>query len=99
MAAGWFYWRVRASLPQLEGLAKVTGLSAPVEIERDGLGVPTIKGSTRTDIARSLGWLHGQERFFQIDLLRRIAAGELSELFGPHAVPRDRLFRLHGFRK
>ena len=50
-------------------------------------------------LARALGWLHGQDRFFQIDLLRRVAAGELCELFGKRALIRDQAFRLHGFRK
>jgi penicillin amidase len=74
-------------------------LGAPVTIQRDALGVPTIRGETRVDVARALGWLHGQDRFFQMDLLRRVAAGELSELFGKRALPRDRAFRMHGFRK
>ena len=99
VAAGWGYWRVRASLPQLEGSAKVAGLAAPVIVERDALGVPTIRATTRVEAARALGWLHGQERFFQMDLLRRSPAGELAELFGKRAVPRDRAARLHGFRK
>ena len=97
-AAGWFYSRVRASLPQLDGNAKVAGLAASVAIDRDALGVPTIRGASRPDVARGLGWLHGQERFFQMDILRRVAAGELAEMFGKRAVPRDRAARLHGFR-
>src|SRR5438552_17728141 len=71
----------------------------PVTVQRDSLGVPTIRGETRVDVARALGWLHGQDRFFQMDLLRRVSAGELSELFGKRALPRDRAFRMHGFRK
>ena len=96
---GWYYTRIRASLPQLDGSASVAGLAAAVTIERDALGVPTIRGENRPDVARALGWLHGQDRFFQMDLLRRIAAGELAELFGPRAVPRDRAARMHGFRR
>ena len=99
LAAGWFYFRVRASLPRLDGSSAVTGLSAPVAVERDAQGVPTLRGQTRTDVSRALGWLHAQERFFQMDLLRRRSAGELAELFGPAAVARDRTTRMHGFRK
>src|SRR3954468_13794801 len=99
LGVAWAYWRVRASLPQLEGNATVTGLSAPATIQRDALGVPTIRGETRVDVARALGWLHGQDRFFQMDVLRRVAAGELSEVFGKRAVPRDRAVRIHGFCK
>jgi penicillin amidase len=99
LAAAWYYSRLRASLPQLDGQAKVTGLNAAVTVERDALGVPTIRGGSRADVARALGWLHGQERFFQMELLRRLPAGELAEIFGPRAVPQDRKTRMHGFRK
>ncbi len=99
LAAGWFYTRMRASLPQLDGGAKVSGLAAAATLARDSLGVPTIHGENRLDVSRALGWLHGQDRFFQMDLLRRSPAGELAELFGQRAVPRDRAFRMHGFRK
>src|SRR5688572_4355446 len=98
-ALGWGYSRLSASLPQLEGAATVPGLAKPVGIERDAQGVPTIRAETRVDASRALGWLHGQERFFQIDVLRRVAAGELSELFGKRALVRDRATRMHGFRK
>ncbi len=99
LAATWLYTRVRASLPQLDGAATVAGLGAPVTVERDALGVPTLRGRDRADVARGLGWLHAQERFFQMDLQRRAAAGELAELFGARALDRDRTIRLHGFRR
>lgn len=97
-AGGWFYSRLRASLPQLDGPAVISGLAAKVTVTRDALGVPTIHGENRTDVARALGWVHAQDRFFQMDLLRRRAAGELAELFGKAAVPLDRATRVHGFR-
>src|SRR5882757_75692 len=90
---------MRASLPQLEGSFVVGGLAAPVTVERDALGVPTIRGANRADVSRALGWLHAQDRFFQMDLLRRRGAGELSELFGAVAVDLDKSARLHGFRR
>lgn len=98
VAAGWFYLQLRASRPQLEGSAPLPGLAAAVTVERDALGVPTISGGNRADVARALGYLHAQERFFQMDLMRRRAAGELAELFGRRALPMDREVRLHGFR-
>ncbi len=98
VAAGWFYLRLRASLPQLDGTASVTGLGARITVTRDALGVPTIHGENRADIARALGWLHAQDRFFQMDLQRRRAGGELAELFGKAALPLDRGARMHGFR-
>lgn len=99
VAAGWFYFKLRASRPQLDGPARVAGLAAGVTIERDALGVPTIRGANRLDVARALGWLHAQERFFQMDLQRRRAAGELAELVGAAALPLDQATRIHGFRE
>ncbi|MBL9203327.1 MAG: penicillin acylase family protein [Opitutaceae bacterium] len=98
-AGGWHWLRFRASLPQLDGAAQVAGLAAAVTVERDAHGVPTIRGETRADVVRALGWLHAQDRFFQMDTLRRVAAGELAEIFGARAVPRDRASRRHGFRR
>lgn len=94
---GW--WRMRGSLPLLDGEVKVTGLTAPVTVERDALGVPTIAGANRIDVAQALGFVHAQDRFFQMDLLRRTGAGELAELFGSIAVGLDQGHRLHGFRR
>ena len=79
LAAAGSWWLVRRSLPQLDGAAALPGLSAPVVVAREALGVPTIHGATRADVARALGYLHAQDRFFQMDLLRRRAAGELAE--------------------
>ena len=90
---------MRGSLAQLDGGAALAGLSAPVRVERDALGVPRLTGATRNDLARALGFLHAQDRFFQMDLSRRRAAGELAELFGPAALETDRGARLHGFRR
>jgi len=82
--------RLQASLPQLDGERVLRGLGAPVRVERDALGVPLIRGASRLDVARATGFLHAQERFFQMDLLRRSAAGELSALFGRVALEMDR---------
>jgi penicillin amidase len=81
---------LQASLPQLEGERAVRGLGAPVRVERDALGVPLLRGGSRLDVARATGFLHAQERFFQMDLLRRSAAGELAALFGRAALEMDR---------
>jgi penicillin amidase len=94
----WVRGRIAASLPRLDGDVKIAGLSAPVAIERDARGVPTIHAANRLDVARATGFLHAQERFFQMDLLRRSAAGELSELFGPVALKVDQEHRLHRLR-
>jgi penicillin amidase len=89
---------LRASLPQLDGKRSAPLLSGAVTVTRDANGVPTISGANRLDLAYATGFVHGQERFFQMDLLRRSAAGELAELFGPKALPLDRARRLHRFR-
>ena len=89
---------LRLSMPQLEGEVQARGLLAPVSVERDARGAPTLKGRSRADLAWALGYLHAQERFFQMDLQRRSAAGELSELVGAAALPADRAARLHRFR-
>ncbi len=99
VAAGfWLRGRLLASLPQLAGRASIAGLSAAVVVERDELGVPTITAANRLDAARALGFLHAQERFFQMDLLRRSAAGELAELFGKAALDVDAQVRVQRFR-
>jgi penicillin amidase len=96
---GWLYLQLHGSLAQLEGVAPLAGLSAPVAVERDALGIPTIRGENRLDVARATGFVHAQERFFQMDLLRRTAAGELAALVGPAALNLDRTHRLHRFRQ
>ncbi|WP_431263317.1 penicillin acylase family protein [Roseateles chitinivorans] len=89
---------VRASLPQLDGDAEIPGLSAPVSLGRDARGTLVVEGRTRLDVARGLGFAHAQERFFEMDLTRRSAAGELSALFGAKALERDRTRRVHRLR-
>ena len=92
------WWLLRGSLPALDGELALPGLSAPVRIERDALGVVTIDAASETDAVRALGYVHGQERYFEMDLMRRTSAGELSELFGPVALDLDRRHRAHRMR-
>ena len=99
LLAGLAWLTLRASLPTLDGDIAVAGLVAAATIERDGYGIPTITAATRDDLAFATGFAHGQDRFFQMDLIRRRAAGELSELFGPPAVEADKRLRFHRFRK
>jgi len=94
----WLRGQVEASLPQLDGERTVAGLRDEVVVERDSLGVPTIRASNRLDLARATGFVHAQDRFFQMDLLRRQSAGELAEMFGANALSIDRRMRLHRFR-
>ncbi len=90
---------LRMSLPQLDGELTVDGLSEQVSIQRDGLGVVTIETPDRYAAAYATGFAHAQDRFFQMDLSRRFAAGELAELFGARAVDFDRTRRRHQMRK
>ena len=92
----WFF--LRGSLAQLDGKRTVPGLHGTVTVHRDALGIPSISGGDRHDVAYATGFVHAQDRYFQMDLLRRVAAGELAELFGPKALPTDREHRLHRFR-
>ena len=94
----WARHTLRSSLAQLDGEAILPGLSEAATVERDALGVATIKGESRSDVARALGFVHAQERFFQMDLSRRQAAGELAALFGEAALPLDRRHRFHRMR-
>ncbi|ODS63972.1 MAG: penicillin acylase [Arenimonas sp. SCN 70-307] len=91
-------WAMRVSLPALEGELQLAGLSAPVLVSRDERGIATLEAANEADAARALGFVHAQERYFEMDLLRRSAAGELSALFGPIAIERDKEIRVHRLR-
>ena len=95
-AAGW--WLLAGSRAQLDGRQRVTGPQHSVTIERDASGTTTITGQSREDVAYALGSAHGQERFFPMDLMRRVAAGELSELVGAAALDTDINHRRHRLR-
>lgn len=98
LAVSGFWFVLGRSLPTLDGHIPVDGLTANVLIERDDLGIPTLIAANRIDLAYGTGFVHGQDRFFQMDISRRNAAGELSELFGAVALPLDRAHRFHRFR-
>jgi penicillin amidase len=92
------YLVLRASLPTIDGTVHTRAPGGTVSIERDALGIPTIAARTRADVAFGTGFVHGQDRFFQMDLSRRLAAGELAALFGAVALPQDEKARLFRFR-
>lgn len=95
---GYAYFAFKGSLAQLDGKALVSTLTNPVTVQRDNLGIVELKAQSRQDLAVALGYVHAQERFFQMDLSRRNAAGELSELFGEKAFAYDKGKRIHEFR-
>lgn len=90
--------RLRSSLPQLDGALSVDGLHAPVSVDRDALGVPSIQATGMLDAQRALGFVHGQDRFFQMDMLRRIPAGEIAALLGEQGLRHDRGIRAFRLR-
>ncbi|ANM30725.1 hypothetical protein ABI59_15780 [Acidobacteria bacterium Mor1] len=89
--------KIDASLATLDGEVSIPGLSAPVTIERDALGIPTVRAQSWNDLIRAQGFLHAQDRYFQMDLQRRSGGGELAEVIAA-AVGRDRRARFHRFR-
>ena len=96
VGAGGVYLWLRSSLPQQDGTIEVTGVSAPVTIERDDRGVPTIRAANLDDAAFGIGFAHAQDRLFQMDMMRRVGAGRLSEIVSAQALPVDKLMRTLG---
>jgi penicillin G amidase len=92
---GGFLW-LRSSLPQEEGRLVLPGLRAEARISRDEHGIPTIAAGDDRDAAFALGFVHAQDRLFQMDTLRRYGAGRLSEWFGPATLRADRFTRTLG---
>jgi penicillin amidase len=92
------YGFLRGGAPRLDGDVGLSGLSADVQVSRDALGVPSISAADRPDALRTLGYLHAQDRFFQMDLTRRLAAGELSDLLGSGYVDVDKHLRIYRLR-
>jgi len=98
LGASWAYWQLRASLPTLDGVVALAELDEEVSVTRDEVGMVTISANSRSAVARAMGFVHAQERFFQMDLMRRQAAGELSALFGGKALEADKRVRIHQLR-
>ena len=91
--------KLRASLPVRDGELQIKGLGLPVTVTSDRFGIPTITASTRRDAALALGYVTAQDRLFQMDLLRRRAAGRLSEIVGDIAIEADKRQRVIGFER
>jgi penicillin amidase len=94
-----FTWLGRRRLPQIEGSLTLPGLSAPVEIIRDRWGIPHLYAATAHDLFFAQGFVHAQDRLWQMELNRRTAQGRLSELFGELALDTDRTARTFGFNR
>jgi penicillin amidase len=99
LGAAGVYGLLTGSLPRRDGSAALPGLTDPVRIELDIHAVPRIRGDSIADVFRAEGFMHAQQRYFEMDLTRRSAAGELAALVGARALPLDRRQRVFGFRQ
>ncbi len=97
LAAGLLWYR-QASLPQMSGQAQAPGLRQAVDVVRDKDGIPHIYAASARDAWFSLGYVHAQDRLWQMEMNRRIAAGRVAEILGPKALPTDRFLRTLGVR-
>ena len=95
---GYAYLIARLALPQLDGRHRVKGLSAAVKVTRDGHGVPAIEAATLEDLFFAQGYVTAQDRLWQMDIMRRFGAGELSEILGADTLKIDREKRILGLR-
>lgn len=93
LAAAGGFWYVSTKKPQRSGELTLTQLSGPVTVRYDERGVPHIKAANELDLYRALGYVHAQDRLFQMEMARRLAQGELAAVLGPDLVRVDKLFR------
>ena len=91
-------WHIHTKQPVRSGTIALKQLQAPVTVSYDERGVPHIKAQSEMDMYRALGYVHAQDRLFQMEMVRRLAQGELAEILGPKLVDVDRLFRTLGIR-
>lgn len=96
-ASAGLYVYLRRSLPEVGGSTTVAGISAPVEIIRDADAIPHIFAANRLDGLFGLGYVHAQDRLWQMEFQRRIGFGRLSEVLGAATLPQDRFLRTVGF--
>lgn len=98
-AAGAAWWYHGASQPQVDGTRTLKGLTASVDIVRDAQGIPHIYAKSPQDAYFALGYVHAQDRLWQMELNRRIPAGRMAEILGPNALDTDRFIRTLGVRR
>lgn len=98
-AAGGALWYVRAVEPQVAGTVTLPGFERPVQVVRDREGVPHIFAASETDAVAALGFVHAQDRLWQMEMNRRIANGRLSEVVGTPGLETDRFLRTIGIRR
>ncbi|MFE0253006.1 penicillin acylase family protein [Streptomyces sp. NPDC059010] len=97
---GGAYWSistVRASFPQTDGSLTLAGLSGPVDVKRDGYGIPQVYASSDEDLFMAQGYVQAQDRFYEMDVRRHMTSGRLSEMFGQGQVDNDEFLRTLGW--
>lgn len=99
IAVGTVVFTIQRSFPQLDGEIAVAGLAGEVTVQRDVLGVPTITADTSEDLFFAQGYVHAQDRFWEMDFRRHVTSGRLAELFGESQLPTDRFLRTLGWRE
>lgn len=99
MAAVGLWLYLRTANPVLDGKVSLAGLQGPVEVLRDEYGIPSIFAANERDLYRAIGYIHAQERLWQMDLYHRIAEGRMAELFGSAQVETDRFLRTVGIAR
>ena len=99
VASTFVAWTVRRSFPQTSGTIALAGLSAPVDVLRDERGIPHVYADTPEDLFFAQGFVHAQDRFWEMDFRRHITAGRLSEMFGEGQVETDTFLRTLGWRQ
>ena len=99
IAASIGVWTVQRSFPRLDGEVALSGLDGAVEVQRDELGIPTITATTSHDLFYAQGYVHAQDRFWEMDFRRHVTSGRLSELFGESQLGTDAFLRTLGWRK
>jgi len=97
LGAAFFY--LRLSLPKTKGEVRLAGLAGPVEILRDRYGIPHISAGSMEDACFALGYVHAQDRLWQMEMSRRIAAGRVAEIVGAAGLETDRFLRTLGVRR
>ena len=99
LAGGVAYSRLLGSVPMIEGTVSFQGLTAEVSVDRDQHGVPRIVAKTDRDAFMAMGYVHAQDRLWQLELQRRAARGRLSEIFGKQSISQDIWFRTLGLER
>jgi len=96
---GGSYFMAQRSLPLLDGIVKMAELGRGAAVKFDERCVPYVEASSELDLYRIQGYITAQDRLFQMDMMRRTASGELSEVFGSQSLPHDKLVRTIGINR